>query len=130
MQYQGGKRATIIAATTAEEFQEKLNKELSRLDSKKIKYELSFNNQMGFCAYIVSEHTVMIPEDLQDEFELIGEKYTCGQCPHWVHPTKGNVKYTRCPIVGGIHGTHSPCCETFYQMLMDGTIELEDGDNA
>ena len=126
MTTQGGKRTTIIVATTAEEFQDKLNKELARLDAARTKYELEFNHNLGFCAYIVAEHKTLIPEDLEDEFELIGERHTCIECPYWVHPTKGNVKYTRCEIVGGIRGAKSPCCEHFYQGLLDGTIELEE----
>ena len=126
MQYQGGKRATIIAASTAEEFQQKLNKELTKLDSKKIKYELTFNNQMGFCAYIVSQHTVMVPEDLEDEFELIGISCKCKQCPKWVHPTKGNVKYTHCPVTGRLCSAESKACEQFYEWLRDGEVEIEE----
>lgn len=126
MIYQGGKRATIVAATTAEEFQEKLNRELSKLDAKKVKYELTFNMHMGFCAYIVSEHTVKVPECLSEEFELIGVAYKCINCPKWVHPTKGNVKYTHCPVTGRLCGKDSRCCEQFYEWLKDGEVEPEE----
>lgn len=126
MIYQGGKRTKIIAATTAEEFEQRLNSELEKLDRSKTKYELIFNQTMGFCAYIVAEHRVLIPESVQDEFELAGEKHTCIECPYWVHPTKGNVKYTRCPISEGLHGAKSPCCEKFYEMLANGEIEIEE----
>ena len=122
----GGKRTTIIVATTAEEFQDKLNKALAKLDAQRTKYTLEFNHSLGFCAYIVSEHQTLIPENVEDEFELIGVRHKCGECPHWVHPTKGNVKYTRCPVVGGIHGKDSRCCEQFYQELLDGDIVIEE----
>lgn len=124
MIYHGGKRTKIIAASTAEEFEKRLNAELSHLDASRVKYELQFNHTMGFCAYIVYENTVQIPETIQDEFELVGERHTCRDCPYWVHPTKGNVKYTRCEITPGIHGATSPCCERFYEMLYNGEIEL------
>lgn len=126
MIYQGGKRTKIIAASTAEEFEKRLNAELAALDTARTKYELQFNHTMGFCAYIVIEKTVKIPETIEDEFELAGEKHVCLHCPFWVHPTKGNVKYTRCPITPGIHGANSPCCEKFYEMLYNGEIELQD----
>lgn len=125
----GGKRTTIIVATTAEEFQDKLNKALAKLDAQRTKYTLEFNHSLGFCAYIVSEHQTLIPENVEDEFELIGVRHKCGECPHWVHPTKGNVKYTRCPVVGGIRGMNSPCCEQFYDMLLNGEIEVEERDD-
>lgn len=125
MRTQGGKRTKIIVAQTAEEFESRLNKELAALDKQRTKYELQFNHGLGFCAYIISEVQTLIPETVEDEFELIGVRHKCIECPLWVHPTKGNVKYTRCEIVGGIRGMNSPCCEHFYQGLLDGTIEVE-----
>ena len=124
MQYQGGKRTKIIAATTAPEFEAKLNGELKKLDATRQKYELQFNHSMGFCAYIIVETQTAIPETVAEEFELAGETHVCYNCPYWVHPTKGNVKYTRCSITPGLHSANSPCCDTFYEMLFNGQIEL------
>ena len=130
MLYQGGKRTKIIVASTAEEFEQKLNRELEKLDRSKTKYDLQFNHSLGFCAYIVSESRVLVPESVREEFELAGETHCCLECPHWVHPTDGRVKYTRCAITSGIHGAKSPCCDAFYEMLFKGEIELEGNDNA
>lgn len=125
MMYQGGKRTKIIAASTPDEFEQKLNNELQKLDLSRQKYELQFNHSMGYCAYIVIDQMTQIPETIAEEFELAGERHTCVECPYWVHPTKGNVKYTHCPITAGIHGAKSPCCEQFYEMLFNGELELE-----
>ena len=125
MVYQSGKRTKIIAAQSAEEFEKRLNQELERLDSSRTKYELQFNHTMGFCAYIVIEKNIQIPETIAEEFEVAGETHVCLECPYWVHPTKGNVKYTRCSITPGIHGAQSPCCDKFYEMLFNGDLELE-----
>ncbi len=129
MIYTSGKRTKIVVASSAEEFENKLNKELEALEKKRTKYELQFNHSLGFCAYVISEHQTEIPETTKDEFELIGEHFTCIQCPKWIHPTKGNVKYTRCEIVNGIRGMNSPCCEQFYDMLLNGEIEVEERDD-
>lgn len=126
MIYSSGKKAKIIVAGTAEEFERKLNRELEAMEKARTKYELQFNHNMGFCAYIVAEHQVQIPETIGEEFEIAGERHTCVECPFWVHPTKGNVKYTKCEKTPGIHGAKSPCCETFYEMLFNGEIEIEE----
>lgn len=123
---QGGKRTKIIAASTAEEFETKLNKELEALDRAKTKYELQFNHALGFCAYIVAEHKIYIAQNAKDEYELLGIRYTCINCPMWVHPTKGNVKYTRCEIADGMRNASFPCCEEFYEMLKKGEVEVEE----
>lgn len=124
MVYQRRKQVQIIAASSPDEFEKKLNKALAILDEEQTDYELQFNHNMGYCAYIVSKRTQRIPEDLQDEFELAGEKHVCGDCPFWQIPDKGNVKYTRCPITAGIHKKDSPCCEKFYEMLLSGDIDV------
>lgn len=122
---QSGKRTKIIAAGSAEEFERRLNAELSALDSTHQRYELQFNHSLGFCAYIIIDSLVRIPETIAEEFEIAGETHVCYNCPYWTHPTKGNVKYTRCTITPGLHGAHSPCCDKFYEMLYNGEIELD-----
>lgn len=126
MVYQSGKRIEVIAESTPQAFAKQLNSALSKLDKNRTKYELQFNNQMGYCAYLIIDKTTEIPETVSEEFELAGETHTCVECPYWVHPTKGNVKYTRCEITAGIHGAKSPCCERFYEMLFNGEIELQE----
>lgn len=126
MIFRTGKRVQIIAAGGAEEFEKRLNQALRRLDEARTKYELQFNPNMGFCAYLVIDSEVQIPETTADEFELVGERHKCRECPHWQHPKDGRVKYTRCPVTPGIHGAESPCCETFYEKLLAGEITLEE----
>lgn len=125
MTYAGSKQVKIIMANSPEEFEKKLNRELAILDKSRTKYDLQFNHNLGLCAYIVSERTVEIPENIIDEFGLIGERHTCGECPFWEKPTRGNVKYTRCSKTPGIHAKHSSCCERFYEMLLSGEIVIE-----
>ena len=126
MIYSSGKRIEVVAESTAEAFAKQLNSRLAALDKSRAKYELQFNHQMGFCAYLVIDKQLQIPETVADEFDLAGERHTCGECPFWQHPTDGRVKYTRCEITPGIHSAKSPCCDRFYEMLVAGEIELED----
>ena len=130
MMYQGGTRASIVAASTADEFEAKLNKMFESLDRQRIKYEVKFPEGLGFCAYIVKEHKMILPETIADEFELAGERHTCVDCPYWQHPTDGRVKYTRCEVTPGIHGAKSPCCDAFYEMLYNGEITLAEVTDA
>lgn len=123
MKYQSGKRIEVIAATTPEAFAKEINSKLAQLDAQKAQYELQFNNNMGLCAYIVIDKVTEVPEFVSEEFALIGVRRTCLDCPYWVHPTKGNVKYTRCPITAGVHSAKSPACETYYEMLLNGEID-------
>lgn len=124
MIYQSGKRIEVVAEATPDAFAKQLNSRLAALDKARQKYELQFNHQMGFCAYLVIDQVNEIPETIEDEFELAGEKHTCGDCPFWQHPKDGRVKYTRCEITPGIHGSGSPCCAEFYARLYRGEIEL------
>ena len=124
MIYRGSKTAQIIVAGSADEFEKRLNKALAKLDEAQTKYELTFNNNMGFCAYIVAEGVVKVAETLEDEFALMGEEHKCGECPYWTQPDTKRVKYTRCEITPGIHAEKSPCCERFYEMLLNGDIVI------
>lgn len=124
MIYRSGKRIEVVAEATPEAFAKQLNSQLAALDKAKAKYELQFNHQMGYCAYLVIDKTVEIPETIAEEFELAGEKHTCVDCPYWTHPTDGRVKYTRCEVTPGIHGAKSPCCDAFYEMLYKGEIQI------
>ena len=124
MIYRGKKTAQIIVAGSADEFEKRLNKALAALDESETKYELTFNNNMGFCAYIVAEGVAQIAETVEDEFALMGECHKCGECPYWANPDNKRTKYTRCEITPGIHAATSPCCERFYEMLLNGDIVI------
>lgn len=126
MIYRGKKTAQIIVGNSADEFEKKLNRALSKLDEAQTKYELTFNNNMGFCAYIIAEGVVKVAENLEDEFAIMGETHKCGECPYWTQPDRKNVKYTRCEITPGIHAVTSPCCERFYEMLLNGDIVIRE----
>lgn len=126
MTIQRGKQVKIISGISAEDFESKLNKELSELNASGTKYDMQLSPQTGFVAYIVYEQETKVAESIKDEFELAGEKHICLECPHYILPTDGRVKYTRCMKVGGITHKDRDCCENFYEWLFNGEIELRE----
>lgn len=124
MRYEKGKTIKVIEETEPKQFETKLNEALKSFDKIGAKYELMFNMNKGHCAYIVAEYKRVIVETAKDEHDIRGDLHICGECPLWIHPTKGNVKYTRCDIVGYKVGIHDGCCEQFYEMLDRGEIKL------
>ena len=124
MTFRKGQRVEIIDGISAGDFQEKLNRKLEELDIRGIKYDMQLSPQTGFLAYIVYENETRIVETIKDEFEIRGEKHTCIECPYFVRPTDGRIKYTRCGAGQGICKRDSACCEQFYEWLYHGNIEL------
>ena len=123
MEYRGGKLTKVVHASTAEEFERELNKVLTELSKAGARPEIQFNMGLGHCAYILYDRTYAIPETLEDEFLLAGEKHYCAECPSYHRPTDGRVKYTRCLVAGCLVKEDSPCCEQFYQAVIDGRIQ-------
>ena len=105
-------------------FNTKVNALLDVLNKKGIKPEMSFNHNMGHCVYITWVEAMEIPETVRDEYEQVGEWHKCIECPHFVRPTDGRRKYTRCPITEGLTDAGSNCCDRFYEELDSGKIKL------
>lgn len=105
------------------DFDSRLNSFIKSLDKKGIFYEVKVDPTAGLLAFVTYKETVMIAEDIAEEYELAGERHTCKDCPFYVVSTDGRRKYTRC----GNHklvGKNTPCCDWFYEALDDGRIEL------
>lgn len=126
MTIQRGKQVKIVSGTSAADFEAKLNGELNTLNIKGIKYDMQLSPQTGFVAYIVYEEELRIADTIKDEFEMLGETHTCIECPFYTRPIDGRVKYTRCDLGKGICRRDTSCCESFYEGLYNGTIQLVD----
>lgn len=113
-----------VSADNAKNFDEELNKLLDEFARKGTQYTLELAPSLGFTAFIRYKRTDNIPENIADEFELGGEVHRCAECPFYVRPTDGRVKFTRCEITPGIHRKESRCCDAFYEKLFNGEIEL------
>ena len=122
MRYTQLKQTKVVTGSTADDFQQRLNEALAEVASESRKYELSFNNTMGFCAYIVYDLQRQYAETLSDEYELRGETYKCYECPMFNPSEDRRVKYTTCKN-GERHTYYSkPACEWFYEELENGRI--------
>ena len=112
----------VIAATTPEEFETKLNKALEEIAG--CKHELVFNLNAGFCAYVTYTMTQQIPETVEDEYELAGIRFYCSDCPNYVRSFDGRVKYTDCK--NGHKCKAGDCaCEWLYQKVKSGQISIK-----
>ena len=120
-------KVKIIHANSAEEFEESLNRYLSQLAEAKVKYNLSFNNSLGFCAYLIYTEVVDIPESISEEYELRGERRYCTECICCRIPDDRRIKNYQCSHTHSRVSKYSPCCDYFYEMLERGeTLEREE----
>ena len=116
-------KVRVVTAGSGEEFETKLNAVLEELAEKGRKQELTFNLAAGHCAYIRYEETHMIPETIQDEYELRGECYACRDCPHYVPSMDGRRKWSICDYIGERTTAKSAACEWFYKKLAKGELK-------
>ena len=114
------KKIKTITAGDAFDFDNKLNSFTDSLDLKGIPYTVSVNPSAGLLAFVEYEVTVNTPENAKDEYELLGERHTCIECPFYVRPTDGRVKYTKCSLQNCLTDASQACCEQFYERLKRG----------
>ena len=122
MRYVTKTAVKVVAANNPEEFESKLNTVLA--DIAGCKHELVFNLNAGFCAYITYTETAEIPETVEDEYDLAGIHFYCGDCPNYVRSFDGRVKYTDCKN-GRKCKAGDGACEWLYQKVKDGSISLK-----
>ena len=115
MKYVKQTRAKIIAANTPEEFEMKLNKVLTDIALDGDEPVIQFNCNVGFCAYVTHKHTTRVPESYEDEYDLKGIHFTCGQCQRWEQPIDGRIKYFYCEEVGCGKKASDSACEWLYR---------------
>lgn len=126
MKYLSLKQTKIVTASTAAEFEDKLNQALAEVAEKGAKHELTFNMNQGFCAYIVYDERIAKPETLAEEYEMRGEGYRCSECPLFKPSPDKRVKYTTCG-----HGVrrceaNDWACDWFYEQLEKGGLVPND----
>lgn len=117
------KQTRIIQGSTAEGFQDELNKALAEIAGKGYKHELQFNNNAGLCAYIIYDERVAVSESLADEYELRGEEFRCYECPMYVLSEDKRIKFTTCKHGCRRVAANDFACEWFYQELEKGGIK-------
>lgn len=121
------KRVKTIKSDDAFDFDSRLNSFIKALDAKGITYDVQVNPTAGLLAFVTYMETVRVAEDIREEYELAGERHFCVECPFYVASADRRVKNTRCAN-GKLASKDRPCCDTFYELLDKGAIELKKGE--
>lgn len=114
------RKVKTIQASTASEFDAEFNDFCENVTSD---VELQWD-PAPMCVHLVYTEEKMVPETLEEEFELRGEKYYCKDCPFF---ERGKNK--RCKSVGckyspyGTAAEFNRACEYFFKQLVNGKIE-------
>lgn len=118
-----------VKAATPELFTEDLNRATYELRSKNP--EVHFSDTDPLCAYVSFTERFQAPENIEDEYELQGVRFTCEMCPIFSPILKrdgtpdARLKYGDCPESEfGRTYKDSKACAKLYQMLRDGRVKL------
>lgn len=120
----------IVQADSAQQLTAQVNEELMRLRRKNPHVEFE-----GLIARISYSEDFIAPEELCDEYELIGVRLTCQDCPYFIPKKKTDgtpdlrAKVGDCPhkAFGATMGRTSrdnKACETLYEAINSGEVRL------
>lgn len=116
----------IVAADSAQTLTEQLNAKLIELRGKNP--TVTFEGMIARIQYTESE---TVPESIEDEYELLGVRLTCEDCPFFTPSLKADGTEDKRSKMGGCPFMESkktdrraPACEKMYRMLNEGRIKL------
>ena len=121
----------IVQADSASFFTDQLNEEVYRLRYKHP--VVKFSESIPLYAQIKYIEDVNIPENVLDEYELLGVGFTCGQCPYFKPIKKANGtdderrKVGDCFYEGNEFGRSfktQPACVHLYELIKEGGVKL------
>lgn len=116
----------IVQGDTAQQLTAKLNAELYRLRHKRpaVTFE-------GLIARISYEEETSEPEDLRDEYEAVGVRLTCQDCPYFKPILKADGtedkrnKWGDCEFANyGRTSRSSKPCDLLFQRINSGEVRL------
>lgn len=123
------KQFAIVTGDSAHDFSDALNKKLLELEGKDITIDF-YENFLGARIYW-TEQIGEEPENIQEEYELVGAGFKCRQCPMFLETLKADgthdarAKYGRCIDRNYAKVAADKCaCEQLYQMIQEGDIVL------
>lgn len=126
MREQSYQQYAIVQANSAAILTDLLNSKLKELKGKDPKVEFD-----GLTARICYTERFDVPEDLGEEYSLVGVNLKCSDCPFFepVEKTDGTVderrKWGKCPCAEyGRAYSDGAACETLFKMLNGGEIKL------
>lgn len=113
------RRFECIQGIDAADYTEKIQGILDKYKSAVVTHQSE-----KFLAYVEWEEYEKTPETVEDEYELEGMTFTCGQCPHLdLDNYKGNRKTYPCKYsTYGMTRMGTRACEVFYKDLRCGAI--------
>ena len=122
MKYSSYDQIAVVSSASPAEFQQLFNDKMRELAAQKPRVE--FVHREGyFCAFILYELEVKIPETVGDEYNLEGYYYSCEDCPLHEPETDGRRRSYECRYSDLARtGMDSPACEVFYRALKKGEI--------
>lgn len=118
----------IVAADSAQSLTEQLNSKLREIQDKHP--QVTFE---GLIARISYTENVYLMEELADEYEAVGIKLSCQDCPlfHPVRKMDGTIdkraKWGGCeysPLGYGQTTKQSKACNRLYEMINSGEVKL------
>lgn len=105
------KQIRCITASTAEEFEERVNEVLAHIKDP----EIEFDNNRPYTCTIVFTVRRNTPETVLELFEMVdGSSHTCIECPHFVHSTDKRKKWSTCSLKAEPTRSDSRACERYY----------------
>lgn len=121
MKYVDVPQIAVIHSETPQGFEEAFNNKMRELADSNPKYE--FRGELtAYITYIKHERII---ETVADEFEEMGIRYTCGQCPHCEPPKDKRHKWTKCKYSPyGRVRLDEDACELLYKEVMLGKAEV------
>lgn len=122
MKYSSYDQIVVVSSTSPVEFQNQFNSEMEKHAAQSPRVE--FVHREGiFCAYILFEYEVRVPETVADEYALEGIYYHCKDCPLHEPETDGRRRSYECRYSDLTRtGMDHPACEVFFRKLKRGEI--------
>lgn len=108
----------VVEASDAKEFQTRVNSFLRKMASEGKKAQLMVDPSAWLKGYIKWYDEEREPETIVEEYELVGETHTCGECQHFPLITDGRIKNVRCPITEKLTRKERACCDAFYKEVL------------
>lgn len=116
----------IVQGDTAQQLTDRLNAEIIRLKRKHP--EVTFDGLIAHVAYLEREEE---PETIAEEYEQVGVKLTCQDCPFFEPTTKADGTEDRRAKWGGCRfakfertNRDGRACEKLFRMLNEGEVRL------
>lgn len=119
----------IVKSDSASLFEKQLNEKMFELRDNYP--EVKFSDSIPLYAQIKYRKETIAPETISEEYELVGARFTCAQCPHFKPMTRKDgeedprFKYGDCEFSDlGRTYKATAACEKLYELIHEGSVKL------